>query len=123
VRTFLLAAAVAAALGLAGMAAATSMRSNYCSPTGDYCTSTARVGGAVLLRLSTFAFSGSIRICVVDPKAKRTCKPFTLAKRGAMWQVNVRWHRHFPNGGKGPYRVRFFYSSSQLGPVLDFRLR
>lgn len=111
---------VAGLLALALPASATAA-STYCSPTGDYCTSTARQGGAVLLRLSTFSFSGSIRICVTDPKAKRACKRFPLEKRGAMWKVTVRWHRHFPNGGKGLYRVRFFTQSTQLGPVLDFR--
>ena len=119
-RRLALGAVLVASLVLAPSASA---RSSYCSPTGDYCTSTARVGGAVLLRLSTFAFSGSIRICVTDPKAKRVCKRFQLAKRGAMWHVSVRWHRHFPNGGKGLYRVRFLYGGAQLGPVLDFRLR
>ena len=119
-RRIAVAALVFASLVLAPSASA---KSSYCSPTGDYCTSTTRVGGAVLLRLSTFAFSGTVRICVTDPKAKRACRPFTLAKRGAMWQVTVRWHRHFPNGGKGLYRVRFFTQSTQLGPVLDFRLR
>ena len=119
-RRLALGAVLVASLVLAPSAAA---RSSYCSPTGDYCTSTTRQSGAVLLRLSTFAFSGSIRICVTDPKAKRVCRRFTLAKRGAMWQVSTRWHRHFPYGGKGLYRVRFFTQSTQLGPVLDFRLR
>ncbi len=119
-RRLALIGALVASLALAPSAAA---KSNYCSPTGDYCTSTARVGGAVLLRLTTFGFSGSIRICVADPKAKRVCRNFLLRKRGPMWQVSVRWHRHFPNGGKGLYRVRFFTQSTQLGPVLDFRLR
>jgi len=119
-RRLAIAAALVASLVLAPSAAA---RSTYCSPTGDYCTSTTRVGGAVMLRLSTFAFSGSVRICVTDPKARRVCRTFLLRKRGAMWQVSVRWHRHFPNGGPGLYRVRFFTQSTQLGPVLDFRLR
>ncbi len=113
-------AVLLASLALAPSAAA---KSGYCSPTGDYCTSATRAGGAVLLRLSTFAFSGSVRICVTDPKAKRVCRNFLLSKRASMWQVSVRWHRHFPNGGKGLYRVRFFTQSTQLGPVLDFRLR
>ncbi|MBA2360457.1 MAG: hypothetical protein H0V79_05905 [Actinobacteria bacterium] len=119
-RRFVLLTAVVASSVLAPSAAA---KSNYCSPTGDYCTSTARVEGAVLIRLTTFSFSGSVRICVTDPKAKRACRIFLLRKRGSMWQLSVRWHRHFPNGGPGVYRVRFFKQSTQLGPVLDFRLR
>ena len=119
-RRLAIATALVAGLLLAPTAAA---KATFCSPTGDYCTSTTRVGGAVMLRLSTFAFSGSVRICVTDPKAKRVCRAFQLRRRAGMWQVGVRWHRHFPNGGPGVYRVRFFTQSTQLGPVLDFRLR
>ncbi|MDP9491430.1 MAG: hypothetical protein M3P42_04405 [Actinomycetota bacterium] len=109
-----------AALALTGSAMAAT---NYCSPTGDYCTSTAREGGAVFLRLSTFSFIGPIRICVIDPKSKRVCRTFKLTKRGAMWQVKVRWHRNYPNTGPGRYRVAFFLGATRLGPVLDFRIR
>jgi hypothetical protein len=110
---------------LAGLAASSSASaaSNYCSPSGDYCTSTARVGGAVMLRLTTFSFSGPIRICVTDPTSKRVCKRFPLRKRSGTWQASVRWHRHFPNAGRGRYRVAFFLGSTRLGPVLDFRIR
>lgn len=119
-RALFLGAIVLAALAVSTSAGAAS---NYCSPSGDYCTSTARVGGAVMLRLSTFSFSGAIRICVTDPEAKRVCKRFPLRKRGAMWHVAVRWHRQFPNAGAGRYRVAFFLGGTRLGPVLDFRLR
>jgi hypothetical protein len=44
---------VGAALCALGVAPAASAASSYCSPTGDYCTSTQRVGGAVMLRMST----------------------------------------------------------------------
>lgn len=119
-RLFFAGLVVVAALA-AGSAA--SAATNYCSPSGDYCTSTAREGGAVFLRLSTFSFTGPIRICVTDPKAKRACRTFQLRKRGAMWQVKVRWHRNYPSAGPGRYRVGFFLGRTRLGPVLDFRLR
>jgi hypothetical protein len=109
-----------AAFAVAGSAGAAS---NYCSPTGDYCTSTQRLDGAVFLRLATFSFSGTLRICVTDSKAKRVCRAFQLRKRGAMWRVAVRWHRNYPNTGPGRYRVAFFLGATRLGPVLDFRIR
>ncbi|MGZ8667139.1 MAG: hypothetical protein ACXWZM_08515 [Solirubrobacterales bacterium] len=115
--------ALIAALGVVAPAAAKSALASYCSPTGDYCTSTARVSGAVMLRLSTFSFIGPVRICVTDPKAKRVCRTWPLQKRGAMYQVAARWHRTYPNGGPGLYRVGFFLGRTRLGPVLDFRTR
>lgn len=112
-------------VGLAALAlaASASAASNYCSPTGDYCTSTAREGGAVFLRLSTFSFIGPIKICVTNPKSKRVCRTFQLKKRGAMYQVKVRWHRNYPSAGPGRYRVGFFLGRTRLGPILDFRIR
>jgi hypothetical protein len=105
---------------LAGSAGAAS---RYCSPTGDYCTSTTRQSGAVFLRLTTFSFSGRLRICVTDPRSRRVCRTFTLRRHGGTWQVSVRWHRRYPNGGPGRYRVEFLTGGTRLGPVLDFRLR
>jgi hypothetical protein len=116
---------VVAVVVLAALAAGSSAEaaSNYCSPSGDYCTSTARVGGAVMLRLTTFSFSGLIRVCVTDPKGTRVCRTFRLSRRSGTWQASVRWHRKFPNAGPGRYRVAFFLGRTRLGPVLDFRLR
>lgn len=116
---------VVLAVGLAALAlaASASAANSYCSPTGDYCTSTQRQSGAVYLRLSTFSFIGPIRICVTDPKSKRVCRTFQLRKRGAMWQVAVRWRSHYPSAGPGRYRVGFFLGRTRLGPALDFRLR
>jgi hypothetical protein len=113
--------AAAGALTLAGAASALS---GYCSPTGDYCTSSARQGGAVFLQLRTFSFRGQVRICVTDPRSRRVCRSFPLrAKRQGVYEVKVRWYRHFPNAGRGSYRVAFFTGRTRLGPVLDFRVR
>ena len=109
-----------AALAVAGSAGAAS---SYCSPTGDYCTSTQRQSGAVYLRLSAFSNIGTIRICVTDPKSKRVCRSFPLLKRGTMWQVSVRWRSRYPSAGAGRYRVGFFLGRTRLGPLLDFRVR
>ena len=119
-RLLFVAAAVLTALAVSSAASAAS---SYCSPTGDYCTSTTRVTGTVLLRLTTFSFQGPIRICVTAPTRRRVCKTFRLAKRGATWRTSVRWYRNFPNAGPGRYRVGFFIGPTRLGPLLDFVIR
>jgi hypothetical protein len=116
--------AAAGALVALAVAASAAAANAYCSPSGDFCTSAARQGGAVFLQLRTFSLRGAIRICVVDPRPRQACRRFRLRpRRAGVYEVKVRWHRHFPNGGKGPYRVRFLVGTTQLGPVLTFRLR
>lgn len=116
-------AVAVAALALASAASAVTGDS-YCSPSGDYCTSAARIKGAVVLQLRTFSFRGRVRICVTNPRRQRTCLRFLLRRqRAGIYQVSVKWHRHFPNAGPGVYRVRFFKGTTRLGPALTFRLR
>jgi hypothetical protein len=117
-RLVLAAAAAMGALAFAGSAAA---GTSYCSPTGDYCTSVARVHGIRYLRMSTFSFSGRVKICLRAPAAGRTCNTFPLRKIGPLWQVKVLWKRRYPNRGAGLYRVSFFFGATRLGPVLRFR--
>ena len=95
-------------------------RTGYCSPTGDYCTSVRDARGGPLLRLGSFAFSGRYRICVTPPRGSRTCRSFRL-RRGRLFESTVRWSRHFPDRGKGVYRVRWLLGSTKLGPRLGFR--
>jgi hypothetical protein len=64
VRLLLVALAASGALALVASANA---GTSYCSPTGDYCTSVARLQGLRYLRLSTFSFRGLVRICVKSP--------------------------------------------------------
>jgi hypothetical protein len=96
------------------------MRDKYCSPTGDYCTSAQRSGGAVKLKLSTFSFSGRYRLCVKPTRRAQTCKSFPLRRRGEQWISEVRWYRHFPNLGTGLYTVTWHYGGVRLGPPLTF---
>ncbi|MDP9492514.1 MAG: hypothetical protein M3P42_10015 [Actinomycetota bacterium] len=110
-------------LAVLALVASANAASSYCSPTGDYCTSTQRQSGAVYLRLSSFNNIGAIRICVTDPKKTRVCRTFALTKRGEMWQVNVRWRSRYPSAGPGRYLVGFFLGQTRLGPLLDFRIR
>ena len=118
-RLVLLAAVFGALLAAAPAAAKTS----YCSPTGDYCTSVARLQGVRYLRFSTFSVRGLLRICVRDPKKARVCHSFRLRKAGDLWRVKVIWKRRYPNRGAGTYRVSFFIGPTRLGPVLSFTLR
>jgi hypothetical protein len=110
-----------AAVGALAFAASSAAATGYCSPTGDYCTSVARVHGLRYLQISTFSFRGRVKICVTDPTTARVCRAFRLRKVGPVWQVRVLWKRHFPNRGAGLYRVSFFYGPTRLGPVLSFR--
>jgi hypothetical protein len=117
-RQLLVLAAISGALGVAASAQA---GTTYCSPTGDFCTSVARLKGVRYLRLSTFSFRGLIKICVQDPSAARVCHSFRLRKAGPLYQVKVLWKQHYPKRGAGVYRVTFFYESTRVGPVLRFR--
>jgi hypothetical protein len=121
IRALVIAAVALAALAAGGSAGAAS---KYCSPTGDYCTSTVRQSGAVFLTLRTFSFRGKVRICVTDPRRKRVCRSFVPRPRPeGVFEVSARWHRFYPRGGRGLYRVGFFVGVTRLGPVLDFRIR
>jgi hypothetical protein len=117
-----LALALLAALVAAPTAGA---RERFCSPSGDYCTSTARINGAVFLRVGTFSFRGRVRICVTDPRSRRTCRSWPLreTRAGSFWEAKVRWFRNYPSAGPGRYRVRFLLGTTRLGPDLDFRVR
>jgi hypothetical protein len=117
-KPLLLAGVVAGALAFCGSVNA---GTSYCSPTGDYCTSVARLHGLRYLRMSTFSFSGRVKICVRDPTKTRVCRAFPLRKTGLLWQVKVLWKRSYPNRGAGLYRASFFFGPTRLGPVLSFR--
>ena len=118
-KRLLLAAAMVGALVAAAPAAA---KTTYCSPTGDYCTSVARIKHVRYLRLSTFSFRGRVTICVRDPRAVRSCHRYLLRKSGPLFQVKVIWKRHYPNPGPGTYRVTFLLGTTKLGPALTFTL-
>ena len=117
-RLLVAAAVVSAALVLVAPAAA---KTTYCSPTGDFCTSVVRLKGVRYLRISTFSFTGRVKICVRDPTAARVRHSFRLRKTaGGVYQVKLIWKRHYPNRGAGTYRASFFLGATRLGPVLAF---
>ena len=114
-------ALVAASVALALAAGAQSAyRDKYCSPTGDYCTSAVKSGGAVKLRLATFSFSGRYKLCVKPSTGARSCKTFPLRRRSGQWVSEVLWYRNFPNRGTGIYTVTWLYGGTRLGPPLSF---
>jgi hypothetical protein len=96
---------------------------SYCSPTGDYCIAVKRRGGAVFLELATFSFRGRYRLCVTDPTGRCACRSFRLRRGGDLYLSRIRWHTSFPRRGPGVYRVRWQYTSAQVGPTLSFGVR
>jgi hypothetical protein len=111
---------VALVLGAAVMAPTAAAKVTYCSPTGDYCTSVAKVKGVRYLSVRSFAFNGRVKICVRDPKGGRACRSFRMTKSGPAYVLSIRWRRQFPARGPGTYRVSFFLGAQRLGPVLAF---
>ena len=111
---------VALVLGAAVLAPTAAAKVTYCSPTGDYCTSVAKVKGARYLSVRSFAFNGRVKICVRDPTGSRACRSFRMTKSGPAYVLSVRWPRQFPARGPGTYRVSFFLGAQRLGPVLAF---
>lgn len=118
------AAVIATGIAWAAVAAAPApavAASPYCSPTGDLCHQAVNRGGVVRIMFDTLAFRGRVRVCVTDPSGDRACNRFRLRSRNGGFGFTVRWSRHFPNGGRGRYRVRFYRGGAQLGPADTFR--
>ena len=116
-----LGAVASAALAAAPAPAAAAAASSYCSPTGDFCHQAVNRAGVVRIMFDTLAFRGRVRVCVTTPAGERSCKRFRLRSRNGGFGFTVRWSRHFPNGGRGRYRVRFHRGGTQLGPADTFR--
>jgi len=120
-------AVLAAASLLVGIGAPTARAAEaYCSPTGDYCTSVAKVGGKRFLRAGTFSFRGSVRMCVTPPRGRRECVSRRLESvRSSFLQASARWATWFTDHGRGLYRASFYAPEDvggvQLGPFLYFR--
>ena len=113
-----------AAAALAITAAPAHAASGYCSPSGDQCYSAKTIKGAVHLLYGTFSFRGRIEACVTPPRGSATCKSFRLREeKGGIHAIDVKWSAHFPNRGKGTYRVRYRLDGSALGPAVTFRRR
>jgi hypothetical protein len=108
---------------LAGLALAThaAARSAFCSPSGDLCTAAVTQGADAILRIDTFAHRGRYGLCVTAPDRSRVCKRFRLRPaRGGLFRSRVLWSGHYPDKGRGIYRVRWQQFGANLGPRLSF---
>jgi hypothetical protein len=112
---------LAAAIG-AVAAAPASAASTYCSPSGDLCYG-AMANPPVRLNITLMAeYFKRYRICVTGPDGERDCKRFRIRQvNNGLWVGKVRWARHFPNRGRGTYKVRWFGLGEALGPPVTFR--
>jgi hypothetical protein len=112
-------AAVAALVAAAPQPAAAA--SSYCSPTGDYCYAASKRPPVRLTIALAARYFRSYRLCVTGPDGERDCKRFRVRRvENGIWQGKVRWARHFPNRGRGVYRVRWFALGNALGPGATF---
>jgi hypothetical protein len=116
-------AVLTALAGLCALAPSAAAQTSYCSPSGDLCTGIVRPGDEAVLRIATFAHRGRYRLCVTAPEGSQTCRRFRLRRiSGDLYGSRVRWRRHFPDEGRGIYRVRWQQSGANLGPRLRFRV-
>jgi hypothetical protein len=110
------------ALGALAAASPAAAQSAFCSPTGDFCTAVVRQQDDAIFRIGTFAHRGRYRLCVTAPDGSRVCKRFRLRRdTGGLFASRVRWSRHYPEKGRGIYRVRWRQFGGNLGPRLSFR--
>ena len=79
-----------ALLGALVLVSPAAAKDRYCSPTGDYCTSVARLGGVRYLRIGTFSFRGLVKICVTAPRGAAVCHSFRLRKAGEIYGTLLR---------------------------------
>ena len=97
---------------------------NYCSPSGDICQSTAKVDGIRWLRIGLFAkYFDRYRLCVMAPDGSKECHVFEIQAQGSNFGSSVRWGVHFPNKGPGPYSVSWSTGGNRVGRILGFHRR
>lgn len=118
---WLIAAVLAALVSSSATVAATS----YCSPqTGDFCIGASKRNGVRYISMTSFAHRGRVRVCITKATS-RDCRRFRLRRLPGgvgLYEFKIRWSRHFPDRGRGLYRVRFNQSGLTIGPALSFRL-
>ena len=97
---------------------------SHCSPTGDICQSTEKVRDVRKLRIWLAAkYFSTFHLCVLDPDGYEICAPFRIRERDSgNFGRNVKWHRNFPPGGPGPYRVSWWVGDDRVGRKLGFHV-
>jgi hypothetical protein len=96
----------------------------YCSPSGDICQSTTKVDGIRWLRIGLAAkYFERYNLCVRAPDDSRVCHRFEIRAQGSTFGSSVRWFRHFPHKGPGPYIVTWWTAGERVGRILGFHRR
>jgi hypothetical protein len=113
------------AAGVFALAAAPGAGANaYCSPSGDWCFSAARVHERVVLQLNAAAhYWRKIEICVTPPAGGPTCRPAPFRSLRRTDQARLIWASAFPYGGPGRYGVEFRADDGKLGKRVEFHAR
>jgi hypothetical protein len=111
-------------LALPRAAEAHHLPNTFCSASGDVCQSTRKVDGIRMLRISLAAkYFDRYKLCVRAPDETRVCHRFYIHDQGATFGSSVRWRRHFPNKGPGPYVVVWRQHGHRVGARLGFHVR
>jgi hypothetical protein len=65
------------------------------------------------------------RLCVTGPDGLRSCKTFRMRETpSGFYEGKVKWRRHFPDSGPGPYTVVWKHTSGgRIGMKLGFHVR
>ena len=123
-RILLLTLTVVSLLALPGLAEAHHRPTSYCSPTGDICQSTTKMDGIRWLRIGLFAkYFNRYKLCVKAPDDTRECHIFEIRAQGSAFGSSIRWGRHFPQKGPGPYVVTWWAGGQRVGHILGFHRR
>lgn len=123
-RTALIASiALGVAAGGAGQASAkVRVLDNYCSPSGDFCSTVVRSNGRIKLELRTFSFQGPYTLCVRAPGALAECHDYVLTPdKHNVYQDRVDFARNFVHAAKGRYVVTWKRAELRIGKPLKFR--
>jgi hypothetical protein len=92
--------------------------SEYCSPTGDFCTRVIRAGGKISFEIAAFPLTGSYELCVIGPQTDESCKSFPLESGPkGINESSVDWRSNFPDEGPGSYRVAWNYQGSEIAAL------
>ena len=118
--------AVAASLIAVSPPAGAHHRPNvHCSESGDICQSVRKIDGVRKLRIVLAArYFSTYHLCVRDADGYRICAPFRIRGRAdGLYGSSVRWRRHFPPGGPGPYTASWWVGDDRIGRSLGFHIR
>jgi hypothetical protein len=94
----------------------------YCSPSGDYCTSVIeKPSGAIWFKIRAFAdYFGRSEACVT--KESRACGRRSPRERGGLFVWSIKWQGNYPDEGPGRYTLRWFdENGNRIGLALHFR--